>query len=218
MRRLRKEKRRLTRKMRAQRGGADIRSIEDWLSAVGKTPIFAKTTDEVKPDMERAEETLRLGEYRMENLADSALKLPPGSDGTVEPNFNINIKDSTAEPKDIRAEGAGLLVSWKDFMFGNPSPTPVDFKEYIQQLMSPETTQERVDPDFIRYTMAHLMRVENKLRGFTDKEPISSLADDAKYPLFVWSLMMNLPDGEPVPELVPSSKESAPASLTEQAS
>ena len=204
--------------MRAQRGGADIRSIEDWLTAVGKTPIFAKTTDEVKPDPSRAEASLRLGEYRMENLADSSLKLPPVTTGPIDSDFDINKKDPSPEPKDVRAEGAGLLVSWKDFMFGNPSPTPADFKEYMEQLMSPDVTQERVDPDFIRYTMAHLMRVENKLRGFTDKEPISSLADDAKYPLFVWSLMMNLPDGEPVPELVPPPKESAPAAPTEQAS
>ena len=81
------------------------------------------------------------------------------------------------------------------------TPTPAEFKAYIEQNTTADPNN--LDPDFF-LAVEYLIRVENKLRAGSEK--IETLTNEKDYPLFVWALMMNLPQNvQPAPSLV--SKE-----------
>ena len=213
------EKRRRTR--RKQRGGdldeVKVNSIIAWLEAVKKSPAFQKAEDKYRPDPKREQPEFRLGEYRMIDLQNPTLSLPeitppqPGQIGQVDSGFDINqFSSSKDEPFDIRTEGANLLVKWSPVMYPPPetaggpaelTPTPAEFKAYIEQNTTADPNN--LDPDFF-LAVEYLIRVENKLRAGSEK--IETLTNEKDYPLFVWALMMNLPQNvQPAPSLV--SKE-----------
>jgi len=211
------EKRRRTR--RKQRGGASdevtVKSITEWLEAVKKSPAFQKSEDKYRPDPKREQPEFRLGEYRMRDLQNTTLTLPEmnppqaGQIGTVDSEFDIN--RSTDIPFDIRTEGANLLEKWGPVMYPPPettggpaelTPTPAEFKAYIEQNTTADPNN--LDPDFL-LAVDYLIMVENKLRTFpgADSKPIETLTNENEYPLFVWFLMMNLPQNvQPAPSLV----------------
>jgi len=196
------EKRRMTR--RRQKGGA-VDNLDAWVAAVKASPMFAKTVDEAKPDAARSE-PLRLGAYHFADLKRDELKLPDMKDDQ-ETNFNINQYSSGGTPIDLRVEGAGLAIKWAPVTSANP--TPAEFKDYINENMGADINV--ADPDF-REAVNYLVEIENKLRH--DSDPITSLTDDSKYPLFVWALLMNLPEKpvEAVPALI--SEEEVKTNLT----
>jgi len=135
------------------------------------------------------------------------IQLKPGE--VADPGFDIN--RGTDTPFDIRIEGANLLEKWSPVMYppsetaGGPAeltPTPAEFKAYIEQNMTADINN--LDPDF-RLAVDYLIMVENKLRTIagSDSKPIEILTNETEYPLFVWALMMNLPqNAQPAPSLV----------------
>jgi len=182
------EKRRRTRKQRG--GGEALKSIGEWVAAVKRSPAFKKEESIYRPDP-TAEPSFRLGAYRFPKLTDPSTQLPNidesnDSDNTFDINFYAGVQE---DPVDIRVEGANISAKWEPFLSVIPPPTPVDFKLYIDEHMN--TDVMKVDPDF-RTAVNHLIALENKLRR--DENPITSLSDESKYPLFVWALMMNGPD------------------------
>jgi len=210
------EKRRRTR--RKQRGGAvdevKVTSISDWIEAVKKSPAFQKSEDKYRPDPKREQPEFRLGEYRMSDLTIPNLTLPEitppiaGQIGKVDSEFDINLFSSSIDESfDIRTEGANLLEKWGPVMYppsetsGGPAeltPTPAEFKAYIEQNMKPDPNNPDLD---FALAVNYLIMVENKLRNGSNK--IDSLTNEAEYPLFVWALMMNLPqNAQPAPSLV----------------
>jgi hypothetical protein len=217
------EKRRRTR--RKQRGGA-ISNLTEWLDAVKKSPAFLKNEDIYKPSQAREQPVLRLGEYRMSDLKNPNLTLPPiirnenDHPEQVQEGFNINEKNPTETPFDIRIEGANLLEKWSPVMHppsetagsAELAPTPAEFKDYINQ--NEKADVNNPNPDF-PIAVDYFIMAENKLRYIADTKPIESLTDDTSYPLFVWVLMMNLPENtQPAPSLV--SKEQVEKELQSQ--
>ena len=182
----RHERRRRTRRAKVQRGGA-IDSVQDWIESVKNSEMFKKDTDRSKT-----------GAYHFSDLKDDSLRFqkkePTQELVMVEPAYDINNQSGiVSDPLDIRVEGANLALKWAPLTAGNP--TPAEFKGYIEQHLTPGDAEG--DPD-LRLASEYLITVENKLRS----DKIDSLTDESKYPLFVWSLIMNA-EGEEAPTLVP---------------
>lgn len=184
-------------------------SVESWLTAVKNSAAFTKSEDRFTPNVKRHEEILHLGTYRFEDLKNPSLKLPDMPDDTVgvDPNFNVYKNDTTLIPLDLRKLGAGLNDGWKPVIGTVPTPTAFEFKKYVTD-QTMDADPENANPDF-RDLANHSIFAENTLRTLTNEPSIDRLTDDTKYPLFIWALMMNLPD-KPVqaaPTLVPKDEE-----------
>jgi len=150
-----------------------------------------------------------MSDLKIPNLTLPEMNPPQaGQIGTVDSEFDINrFSSSIDEPFDIRTEGANLLEKWGPVMYPPPetsggpaelTPTPAEFKAYIEQNMKPDPNNPDLD---FALAVNYLIMVENKLRNGSNK--IDSLTNEAEYPLFVWALMMNLPqNAQPAPSLV----------------
>jgi hypothetical protein len=159
--------------------------------------MFKKETDRSKTDPNRPADQ-QLGAYHFSDLKDDSLRFqkkePTQEIVMVEPAYDINNQAGiVSEPQDIRVEGANLAIKWAPLTAGNP--TPAEFKDYIEQHLTPGDAEG--DPD-LRLASEYLITVENKLRP----DKIESLTDESKYPLFVWVLIMNA-EGVEAPTLVP---------------
>lgn len=195
----RHERRRRTRKARVEQRGGALDSIQAWIGAVKNSEMYKKESDRSKADLDRQEVELRLGAYHFNDLKDDSLhftkKEPSQAIEQVDPSYNINNNDSGAEALDIRILGATLALKWMPLTSGNP--TPAEFKGYIEKYLTPGDMDGDAD---LREAATYLVTVENKLRQ--GEVEISSLTDESKYPLLVWSLLMNA-EGEEAPTLVP---------------
>lgn len=169
------EKRRRTRK---QRGGADeATSVGEWVRRVKLTHIFKEK-----------------GNYVLGDLKDAHLALPPSDDYSIA--FDINNGTEAENKVDIRQEGAAIKEFLKESFSKLPALSPVQFKDFIMEVRRSEIGDAKDIVDSIMF----MIRIENKLRKDAGEEfPLleenpDELANDSRYPLFIWALLMNNPD------------------------
>lgn len=179
----RNERRRRTRRAKAQKGGAQD-SIQAWINAVKNTDVFKN----------------QLGEYTLGSLKDEKLMFEPKADSNeivlnVPAGYDINNFNSQYPSQDIRDVGHSLALIRNELFKNISENTPADFKLYIENRM-----QDLNDQDF-QMSANYMVTVEQMLRN----EEIKSLTDDSKYPLFVWALMINS-DAKEIPTLVPEKQ------------
>ena len=207
----RHEKRRVTR--RKQRGGGEIKSIDDWIAAVNESPAFVKTIDDFKPDPKREEEAQRLGNYKFSALKRDDLRFPDFIEYNSAFDLDVYAGTSSVKKKDIRQEAAIAADILRDVLPVNP--TPYDFKNYIIDLRE-ATLQEDMNRSRI-----FLAELEEKLRKSVSTDPnvaVKILEDDSKYPLYLWALVMNMPLKyvEPGVTLVPEEETITPTASVQQ--
>jgi len=182
----RHEKRRITR--RKQRGGAEIKSIDDWITAVNESPAFVKAIDEFKLDPKREVEAQRLGNYKFSALKRDELRYPDFSEYKRDFDIDVYAGITSAQKLDIRQEAATAADILRDVLPANP--TPYDFKNYMIDL------REATLKEDMNRSRIFLAGLEEKLRKSVSTDPnvaVKILEDDSKYPLYLWALVMNMP-------------------------
>jgi hypothetical protein len=166
------EKRRRTIKAK-QRGGGEVTSVGEWIRRVQATRVFQEG-----------------GDYKIGELSDPYLKLPAQEEEYVLA-FDLN---NGAEPEnrvDIRQEGAAVAALLKDNV---GQLTPRQFKDYITEVRRSEIGDAKDIVDSLMF----MVRIENKMRALANVTPLEEnpdeLANDARYPLFLWALLLNTPE------------------------
>jgi hypothetical protein len=166
------EKRRRTIKAK-QRGGGEVTSVGEWIRRVQATRIFQEG-----------------GDYKLGELSDPYLKLPVQEE-EYSLAFDLN---NGAEPEnrvDIRQEGAAVAALLKDNV---GQLTPRQFKDYITEVRRSEIGDAKDIVDSLMF----MVRIENKMRSLANVTPLEEnpdeLANDARYPLFLWALLLNTPE------------------------
>jgi len=183
------EKRRRTR--RKQHGGA-IANIDDWIAAVAASPAFRSNKEDKYRPNEQRELDYILGQYQLSDLKDPSLLLPDIEDGRrLDSNFDINRFTGSGAPSDLRKEGARASIIMRDMIAQNL--TPAGFKTSIDLLK-----EEMVSAPDIYQSLSKLAQLEHKLRkrGIPNNknDALKILEDRASYPLYIWALVMNLPE------------------------
>ena len=175
-RRLLERRRRTIRTYRGnQRGsGSGSGSVEEWINAVKATKPFQNKSG-----------------YVLGDLMDSELTLPSQADYMYA--FDLN-KDDPENKVDIRQEGATIRNFLKDSLARLPQISPKEFQEYITTVRRSEIG----DADDIVKSLVFMVRMENKIRSVAGYPPLEEtadgLADESRYPLFLWALILNTPE------------------------
>jgi hypothetical protein len=172
------------------------------MEAVNASPIYTKPqAEEFRPV---GEKEFSLGNYRLSQLTSDSLRLPE-FEGYSDA-FDLERFAGTQNPlqvNDLREQGAAIAEMLRDVLPQNP--TPAEFQQYMKEIY------EKLLATGIERSIADMVETENKLRRGT--EPIERLDDGAKYPLYIWALVMN-PPATPVPPrvaLAPTPTSEAPA-------
>ena len=172
------EKRRRTRKSRQRGGGPTFTSIEDWISAVNASPVYAAPP--ANP--------FKQGSYTLSDINnDNSLQLPNLE--AYSDDFDLDrYAGLTSRPQkaDVREVGAAIAIQ---LTHNNVRElTPVSFKDVMEQAYDLSKLPEYDD---LSGSILYMVDTENKLRQ--NKETITRLDDASKYPLYIWALLMSAP-------------------------
>jgi len=203
------ERRRKTRRQLGGAGGSGsdwsvqaIDSVSAWIQAVNKTPAFiSDETNDVKykKNLDGVNEALRLGSYKLNELHDDRLKLPPrkrDAYGFFEKEYAFELNGMG----DFRDEASALRDFFSNVIEQEDQLTAAEFMKHMRFLKSD------ANPDMAVSQQIHFAeQVESELQrlGRTiEVDPDQVLINEQYYPLYILTLFANTEAGNDRPLLL----------------
>jgi hypothetical protein len=197
------------RKTRRQLGGAGgnwsaqtIDSVSAWIQAVNKTPAFIsdETKDvKYKKDLEGVNEALRLGTYKINELHDDRLKLPPrkrDAYGFFEKEYAFELNGLG----DFRDEASSLRHFFSDVIEQEDQLTAAEFMKHMRFLKSDPNADTSIHEQ-IQFAEQVESELQNLGRNI-EADPQRVLIDEQYYPLYILTLFANTDTGNDRPLLL----------------
>ena len=199
-----KQQRRTRRQRRHQKGGAEVVTrADEWAGRVRKhREQFAMEPDTVTPP------TYVFDQLKVDSLAIPSRKKLQDDLSEREEGFELNME--IYKSPDLRILGRALQTTLEPLFEVNPTSryTPNNFTEMIQAATSPERIEQNSD------MLTMMTAVENALRETAgDRSATFTSIDqvnDKAYPLYIWYLLMNMPEEEEIPILMEQPTIPAP--------
>lgn len=201
------ERRRKTR--RQQGGGGDgvdgvsaIDSVSAWIQAVNKTPAFiSDETKNVKykKDLEGVNEALRLGTYKLNELHDDRLKLPPrkrDAYGFFEKEYAFELNGMG----DFRDEASALRDFFSNVIEQEDQLTAAEFMKHMSFLKNDPNPDIAVSQQI--YFAEQVETELQKLGRNIEVDPERVLIEEQYYPLYILTLFANTEAGNDRPLLL----------------
>jgi hypothetical protein len=205
-RRQRHRQQRRTRKQRLQKqkGGAEfVTRADEWAGRVRQhREQFVMEPDTVTPS------TYVFDQLKVDSLAIPSRKKLQDNLSEREENFELNME--IYKSPDLRILGRALQTTLGPVFEMNPTSTytPSNFTEMIQSAISPERIEQNSD------MLTMMTAVEKALRQAAGDRSTTfnsiEQVNDRAYPLYIWYLVMNMPEEEEVPILMEQPTIPAP--------
>lgn len=224
------ERRRKTRRQLGGGGGnsdssiqATIDSVSAWVQAVNKSPAFIsdETKDfKYKKQPEERNEALRLGTYKINELKEERLKLPPrkrDAYGFFEHEYGFELNGMG----DFREEASALRDFFSIIIDQEDQLTAAEFMKHMTFLKNDPNPDIAISQQlyFAEQVECELQRLGRNI----DPDPQRVLIDEQYYPLYILTLFANTDAGNGRPLLLSEegfekqmSEEPTPDSQVEQ--
>jgi hypothetical protein len=184
--------RRLLRKQ-AQKGGA-LKSIVEWVDELNKHPAYRANKDS---EFQGADYDMKL---LIESMKNSNLTISPhDSNRSNQDADDLHVIDSNNFEKPSYLYDVGTILA---YIIGNsvsPGITPTRFLARINAMKKPDGNDAQLQYDAeLSYgpSLAYMTSVENALRKAAkkqDNDDPNILSNPEKYPLYIWAVVINLP-------------------------
>ena len=198
----RKQKRRT---LRQQRGGDMVTSLNEWIDAVKKH----------RNEFVTAPDAIEAKEYTFEQLKDKNLALPPPKkegNGTSEREAPFIVPFEQYIDTDLRILGRALQAGMREFFPQTPLSilTPTTCMTAIRAKEGDAQFADLIDM-LTTFEKALIGVAGDRASTFTAIQT----ADKTSFPLYIWYLMMNMPEEESVEEvpilLAPTQVQEVPS-------
>jgi hypothetical protein len=203
------ERRRKTRRqLGGAGGGADdsstqaIDSIISWIQAVNKSPAFISDENrdfKYKKQPEERNEALRLGTYKINELKEERLKLPPrkrDAYGFFEQEYAFELNGMG----DFREEASALRDFFSNVIDQEDQLTAAEFMKHMTFLKNDPNPDIAISQQL--YFAEHVECELQKLGRNIEPDPQRVLIDEQYYPLYILTLFANTDAGDGRPLLL----------------